>query len=137
MQNFKRGQALLFGKNNSKVKEIARILKRHTLEVKLVSETGRHIEPDQGEIFSLIVVTDSIRDKVDENYIANLRQSFPRAKVLSIVDDLSPEIEMNMRSAGLIFLGSYEHFIKDSADIIASAFGSRMVGYSSRRIGGG
>ena len=134
MQNLKREQALLFGKKNNKVKEIERILKRHTLGVKLVSETGRHIEPDQGDGFSLIVVTDSIEDRVDENYILNLRQSFPRAKVLSLFDDVSPEIEMNMRSAGLIFLGSYEHFIRESAHIIASALGSRKAGNNSRRI---
>ncbi|MBC8179070.1 MAG: hypothetical protein ISR61_01665 [Desulfobacteraceae bacterium] len=127
MQNFKRGQALLFGKRNNKVKEIERILKRYTLGVKLVSETGPHVEPDQGSAFSLIVVTDSIGDKVDKNYIAKLRQSFPQAKVLSLFDDMNPEIEMNMRSAGLIFLGSYEHFIKESADIIASAFGSKKA----------
>lgn len=127
MYNSKKGQALLFGKSNSKVKEIERILKRHTLGVKLVSETGIPIEPDQGNAFSLIVVTDSIGDKIDKNYIAKLRQSFPRAKVLSLFDDMNPEIEMNMRSAGLIFLGSYEHFIKESADIIASASGSKKA----------
>ena len=125
MQNAKRGQALLFGKSNKKIKEIERILKRHTLGVKLVSKTGRHIEPDEEDHFSLIVVTDSIGDTIDENFIANLRQSFPRAKVLSLFDHINPEIEMNMRSAGLIFLGSYEHFIRESADIIATAFGEK------------
>jgi len=125
MQNSKMGQALLFGKRNSKVREIERILKRHTLGVKLVSGTERHIEPDKGDNFSLIVVTDSIEGKVDKNTIKNIRQSFPRAKVLSLFDDMNPEIEMNMRSAGLIFLGSYEHFIKESAHIIASASGSK------------
>ena len=71
----------------------------------------------------MIVLTDSRGNKFNKECIRTLRHNFPQAKILSLVDRIAPEMEMRMRSAGLVFLGSYDHFKRKSGDIIDSVFG--------------
>jgi len=125
MQNLKLDTVLVLGKRNKKVKELERILAEHFLEVKVTSKLTNSSELNPGMHFNLVVVTDSLEDKPDRDFGVNLRRLFPQAKVLGLFDKINPEIETNMRNAGLIFLGSYDHFSKHFPDILLSAFGSR------------
>ena len=70
--------------------------------------------------FDLIVATDSLEIKPDGDFLACLRGQFPGAKFLYLADEIEPETEMSLRSGGLIFLGSYDHFIHCSRQILGS-----------------
>jgi len=131
MQHSKEARILLVGKRNSKVKRVERILKKYAPGTEVVLGTAYPTEPFEMDSFNLIVLTDTLEEKAVSDFMSGVRQLFPGAKVLGIFDEIDPEIEINMRSAGLIFLGSYEHFIRASGDILKSAFGSKKL--SGRR----
>ncbi len=125
MQKSKLGNVLVLGKRNKKVKELERILAGHFLEVKVTSKLAHTVGLNPTMHFNLIVITDSFEGRTDRDFGVNLKRLFPEAKVLGLFDKINPEIETNIRNAGLIFLGSYDHFSKHSPDILLSAFGSR------------
>ena len=45
-----------------------------------------------------------------KNFFTNLRSLHPRARLMCMFDRISRQTEKDMRRAGLLFLGSYEHF---------------------------
>ena len=123
MTELKNRQALLVGRRSKKVKGVEEILKGYSLRVETIPGLDHFLDPSLREKIRLIVLTDSRGNKFDKECIRTLRHNFPRAKVLSLVGRIAPEMEMEMRSAGLVFLGSYEHFKRKSGDIIDSVFG--------------
>ena len=48
------------------------------------------------------------------------KANIPGVKFLYLADEIAPETEMSLRSGGLIFLGSYDHFIHCSHQILGS-----------------
>ena len=123
MTELKNGQALLVGRRSKKVKAVEEILKGYSLRVETIPGLDHFLDPSLREKIRLILLMDSRGNKFDKECIRTLRHTFPRAKILSLVDRIAPEMEMEMRSAGLVFLGSYEHFKRKSGDIIDSVFG--------------
>ncbi len=77
--------------------------------------------------FKVILVTDSIGDGLNKDFFLDLRILFPHAKVMCLVDQITQEVEMAIRSTRLVFLGSYEHFVKHSLDILQSAVKSKKI----------
>jgi hypothetical protein len=59
---------------------------------------------------AVIVVTDTLGDGLNQDFFENLRSLYPRARLLCLFDRISRQTEKAMRSVGLLFLGSYEHF---------------------------
>ncbi|MBW1784271.1 MAG: hypothetical protein JRL30_26465 [Deltaproteobacteria bacterium] len=121
MQGPKKARILLLGKRNNRVKRVEGVLKKYLPDTKIVSKAGYPLDSSASDDFKLVVITDASKDSVDAKFVQNVRHSFPQAKVVSLYDEIDPEIEIDMRSAGLIFLGSYEHFIRECADILRSA----------------
>ena len=70
--------------------------------------------------FDLIAVTDSLEMKPDGDFLSCLRCLFPGAKILYLGDQIAPQTEMSLRAAGLIFLGSYDHFLHSGHQILGS-----------------
>ena len=118
------GNSLVVGKRNSKVNEVVQLVSEYFLKVKRVSECAENLESYPSDHFNLIVVTDYLDHESDKNLIANLRGKFPQAKMIGLFDDINQAIEINMRSVGLIFLGSYDLFSENSQNVFQSAFGS-------------
>lgn len=125
MLKSKLGKALVLGEKNPKANEVKRILAEHFQIVKMIPRLPAEDKFCPEDHFKLIVFTDSSETKPDRDIVVNLRKLFPRTKVLGLFDDINAEIEMSMRSAGLIFLGSHDHFNKHSSQIIFSAFKSK------------
>ena len=125
MQKLKLGNALVLGKRNKKVRELERTLAKHFLKVRVASKLDHSAGLNPTMHFNLIVITDSLEGNPTRDFAVNLRRLFPEAKVLGLFNKINPEIETNMRNAGLIFLGSHEHFSKHCPDILLSALGSR------------
>ena len=112
--------ALLIAKHNKKTNRIENLLSEYFQKVSVVSElTGTGQLPLDHHL-DLIVVTDSLDVKPDGDFLSCLRRLFPGAKFLYLGDEIEPQTEMNLRAAGLIFLGSYDHFIHCGHQILGS-----------------
>jgi hypothetical protein len=72
----------------------------------------------------LIVVTDSFGIHPGGDFLYCLKGKFSNAKFLYLADEVSPETEMSLRTGGLIFLGSYDHFIHSAHQILGSVIDS-------------
>ena len=116
----KMANALLIAKQNKKTNRIENLLSEYFQKASVVSElTGTGQRP-LDDHFDLIVVTDSLDVKPDGDFLSCLRRLFPGAKFLYLGDEIASQTEMSLRSAGLIFLGSYDHFIHDADKILKS-----------------
>jgi len=103
------GRALIIGKNNHKVDRLKRRLAEYFGTIYLLSDPEQ-LNSLAADSHSVVVVTDTLGDVLDYDFFANLRSLHPRARLLCLVDRISREAEKAMRSAGLLFLGSYDHF---------------------------
>ena len=119
-------KVLVFGKRNSKVRELERILAEYFHCIYLVSDLTDMARLVANDCFNVIVVTDSMGDKLNKYFFSDLRILFPDARVLCLVDQITQEMEIAMRSIRLVFLGSYEHFGKHCQDILQSALKTKM-----------
>jgi len=103
------GRALIIGKNNHKVDRLKRRLAEYFGTIYLLSDPEQ-LNSLAADSHSVVVVTDTLGDVLDYDFFANLRSLSPRARLLCLVDRISREAEKAMRCAGLLFLGSYDHF---------------------------
>ena len=103
------GRALIIGKSNHKVDRLKRRLAEYFGTIYLLSDPEQ-LNSLAADSHSVVVVTDTLGDVLSYDFFANLRSLHPRARLLCLVDRISREAEKAMRSAGLLFLGSYDHF---------------------------
>ncbi len=112
--------ALLIAKRTEKINRIENLLSEYFHSISLVSDiagTGQ-LPPDLH--FDLIVATDSLGFQPDGDFLFCFRSHFPNAKFMYLADEIAPTTEMSLRAGGLIFLGSYDHFIHCSHQILGS-----------------
>ena len=100
---------MIIGKTDHKIDLLKRHLAEYFSKVDLLSDSGQ-LNSLTADSHSVVVVTDTLGDVLDYDFFMNLRFLHPRARLLCLVDRISRETEKVMRSAGLLFLGSYEHF---------------------------
>ena len=112
--------ALLIAKRTEKINQIETVLSEYFESVDRVSDLAGTGQLPLDLHFDLIVATDSLEIKPDGDFLACLRGQFPGAKFLYLADEIAPETEMSLRSGGLIFLGSYDHFIHCAHQILGS-----------------
>ena len=124
---------LVLGKRNKKVRELERIMDKALLEVILVSEWADVVALFPSTHVDLIVVTDSSNHNLNRDFLVDLRRLYPQAKVLCVFDKITEEIEITMRSVGIIYLGSYDHFARFSHDILESAVKPPISPFSKPR----
>ncbi len=112
--------ALLIAKRTEKINQIENLLSEYFQKVSMISELIDTRQLPLDLHFDLIVATDSLEIKPDGDFLSCLRGQFPGAKFMYLADEIAPETEMSLRSWGLIFLGSYDHFIHCSHQILGS-----------------
>ena len=112
--------ALLIAKRTEKINRIETVLSEYFESIDRVSDFAGTGQLPLDFHFDLIVATDSLEIKPDGNFLSCLKGQFPGAKFLYLADEIAPETEMSLRSGGLIFLGSYDHFIHCSHQILGS-----------------
>ena len=112
--------ALLIAKRTEKINRIETVLSEYFQSIDRVSDFAGTGQLPLDLHFDLIVATDSLEIKPDGNFLSCLRGQFPGAKFMYLADKIAPETEMSLRSGGLIFLGSYDHFIHCSHQILGS-----------------
>jgi hypothetical protein len=103
------GRALIIGKTDRRIDLLQYHLAEYFSEVDLISDLG-HLNSLTADNLTVIVVTDTLGDGLNQDFFENLRSLYPRARLLCLFDRISRQTEKTMRSAGLLFLGSYEHF---------------------------
>ena len=107
--------ALILGGNSKRIASIKQSLRPHFQGVSTAADL---LPPSNGQVVGLIVVTDEIDPPPDNGFVRALRRFFPRAKVLGIFDHFDTDAEIAMRSAGIVFWGSYERFNAHSDQIL-------------------
>jgi len=113
-------RALIIGENNQRVSLLKRHLAEYFSEVDRLSELGQ-LNSLAADSHSVIVVTDTSADVLNHDFFMNLRILRPRARLLCLVDRLTRDSEKTIRSAGLLFLGSYDHFDNCYGSILQTA----------------
>jgi hypothetical protein len=103
------GRALIIGKTDRRVELVIHQLADYFGKVDLLNDLER-LNSRTADNFAVIVVTDTVGDVLKPDFFVNLRFLHPRAGLLCLFDRISRQTEKDMRSAGPLFLGSYEHF---------------------------
>ena len=112
--------ALLIAKRTKKTKRIQSLLSEYFQRIRVISDLSESVQPPLEHHFDLIVVTDSLEIKPDGDFVSCLKRLFPGAKFMYLGDEIAPQTEMSLRAAGLIFLGSYDHFLHRAHQILGS-----------------
>lgn len=112
---------LVFGKRNKNIEWLEHLFTDYFYKVCLVLDLAEAIELLTDVHFDVILVTDSLEDKLNKDFFSDLRKIFPHAKVLCLVDKITQQKERALRSTGLVYLGSYDHFYSAYQDILKSA----------------
>ena len=103
------GRALIIGKTGHRIEMLQYHLAEYFSKVDLMSDLVQ-LNSLTDDNLAVIVVTDTLGDVLNQEFFVNLRSLHPRARLLCLFDRISRETEKAMRSAGLLFLGSYDHF---------------------------
>ena len=118
---------LIMGNRNRRVQRLVRILSEYFNQVYRISDLSEMANLPSADPFCVIVVTDSIERPLNRAFFSDLRAYYPDARLVCVVDRITREMEIAMRSAGLLFLGSYNHFSKYCHDILQSAKKSKEM----------
>jgi hypothetical protein len=116
--------ALLIAKRTKKIIRIENLLSEYFQRISLVPDLTGTAQLPLDLHFDLIVATDSLGIQPDGDFLSCLRSRFPNVKFLYLADEIAPETEMSLRAGGLIFLGSYDHFIQCAHQILGSVVDS-------------
>ncbi len=127
MGEFKGRSALVVGKRNAKVDNIVHILSRHFNQINRIRGLGAGVAAYPSDHINLIVITDLLDDRLDRELVVNLRKNFPKAKVMGLIEKINQELEISLRSVGLVFLGSYDYFDQYSSYILRSALATNSA----------
>ena len=127
MREFIGKSALVVGKRNAKVNNIVHILSKHFNEVNRIRELRPGVVAYPSDHISLIVITNLLDDRFDRKSVVNLRKYFPKAKIMGLFEKINEELEIRLRSVGLIFLGSYDSFNQYSSTILRSALATGIA----------
>jgi hypothetical protein len=120
------GSVMMIGKRNRKIEELERRLAEYFKKIYLVADLAEGVNLSPTDIYTMIVVTDSTGHPLDKDFFSNLRAHFSRSVLMCLVDEITPETEKAMRSAGLLFLGSYSQFGVHCDGILKAALRSKQ-----------
>jgi N-acetylglucosaminyldiphosphoundecaprenol N-acetyl-beta-D-mannosaminyltransferase len=113
-----RAKAVILGRKEH-VGDICRLLENAYSQVTLAETTYELEKSGHGkEHFRLAVMTDSFSEKLSIGLLNNVRQKFSPENMICLTRDIEEENEKTLRSAGLIFLGSYGTFLAHADNII-------------------
>jgi hypothetical protein len=118
------GNALIIGRQDQQMREVAGILTPYYQKVfhRPSSVDAPEEAPDHS--FSLVVMTDLSQVPRDREAAVRLRERFPQAKLIGILDCFDLHVEVALRSIGVVFLGSFDRFQGMRKTILAAALKS-------------
>jgi len=122
------GGAVLFGRSGERVRALRDLLAEHFLRVVVVGGPEDLVLRLPDRDCRLVVVTDRLEKAPDETFFARLRRFFPSARLI-VLGDLPAGLEVVARSAGPVFVGSYEAFGFFSSQILLAVSGDGHAGH--------
>jgi len=125
------GSVLMIGKRNRKIEELERRLAKYFNTIHLVADLAEGVNLSPTDIYTMIVVTDSAGHPLNKDFFSKLRAGFSRSVLVCLVDQITQESEKAMRSAGLLFLGSYNQFSEYYRSILESAIEAKRIEIST------
>ena len=117
MKKLKLSNVLLIGKNSENIRKLKNLLVAYFTDIIQIEELNGNIAALGKIHLNLIIMTDSMDFMPDAKLLSDLKSRFPEAKILGQFERIDAAIEIELRSKGLIFLGSLEHLRKNFDDI--------------------
>lgn len=111
-------KVIVIGKQSRKVKGVEKILSEYFHHIYLIQDISTVDNLLTVDGINAIVVIDFREYELNKNFFSVLKIFFPSAKLLCLADQVSPPLEIAMRSYGPVFLGSYAHFVKNYREIL-------------------
>ena len=108
----------MLGRRTKQVKDLERLLVEHPCRVQVASNPSGVFRQNRGADLDFIIMTEFRNRKIDETLFCRLRVLFPTAKLLVLVNRVTREMEVTMRSKGLVFFGSYRRFVQFHEEIM-------------------
>lgn len=111
-------KAVILGRKEQ-VSDICRLLENTYSQVTLAEMAYELEKTGTGkESFRLAVMTDSFSEQLSIGLLDRVRQKFSPENMICLIRNIEEENEKKLRSAGLIFLGSYGTFFAHADNII-------------------
>ena len=108
----------LFLGNRNEVRKLSGLIPRVIAPVGVI-ETLQDIERLSADVSPrLVVALDSFGEGIRLNLLQHIKTRLNSAAVICLVDSISQQQEIELRSVGLIFLGSRETFINHAWKIV-------------------
>ena len=116
---------LLIAKKNKRMRELELHLAEYFHRVCLVSDLKKWGKSPLNVDVNVIVVTDSFGSKLNGDFLFDLRKKYPGAKMLYLYDKICSAQETAVRTAGAVFVGSYDQFFSLYDNVLQSALESK------------
>jgi N-acetylglucosaminyldiphosphoundecaprenol N-acetyl-beta-D-mannosaminyltransferase len=118
-------KAVILGKK-LELQTLYSLIAREYQQVTLAETTQdiEHLKPGK-QPFKLAVITDSFQENLSRKLINTIKQKINPESMICLSKAFDAEKERELRSTGLIFLGSYQNFFEFSDDIISHTFASK------------
>ena len=126
MKRRARGVAIVTGTQGEATREVVRMLEPFFEYVFHASDEDHVYGRMENEKVRLVVVMDLDGCKANHDSLREIRHAFPSAKILGLLDAFCPNQEVVLRSAGVVFLGSYERFSRNSRSILTKALNAAI-----------
>ena len=121
------GSVLMIGKRNGKIEKLERFLAEYFNKIYLAADLAEGVNLSPTGIYAMIVVTDSAGYPLNKDFFLKLRAGFSRSMLVFLVEQITQETEKAMRSAGLLFLGSYHQFSEQFRSILEAAINAKRI----------
>lgn len=121
-----KGNVLILGVRDGRLAKLENALLNAYYKVYLAPGLEEAFHIYSNHYFNVILVTDTLECVFSKDFFSYLRDLFPHSKVLCLADEITDEMEVVMRSAGLVFLGPYEEFHRHFHSIFSRAIKSNQ-----------
>ena len=95
--------------------------------IRLIESKDELVRPSIWMSPQLVLVTDDFPGGVSLKLLEHVKRELNPVAMICLVNDISAELEIELRSIGLVFLGEYREFF-DRADLIIRYFLSAKSG---------
>jgi hypothetical protein len=126
MKSVANGSAIVIGRQSLINSGIRKMLKPYFRTIYFLSDLQAAMTEVTDEQVRLILLIDHEKNETIAEVARASRRAFPSAKILGLFDAFNPEQEVVLRTAGVVFLGSYERFARNSRTILTKALNSAL-----------
>ena len=124
MKSEANGSAIVIGRQSLISSGIRKMLKPYFRTIYFLSDLQAAMTEVADEQVRLILLMGHEKNETVPEVARAFRRAFPSAKILGLFDAFNPEQEVVLRTAGVVFLGSYERFARNSRTILTKALNS-------------